>query len=337
MIDKNPLTVEVTRGGMVESRHRVHALVCDASGTVMHGWGDLDMSIYPRSAIKPFQALPFIESGAADAVSATKEEVAFACASHNGEQHHADMANVWLERMGLDHRHLECAGHYSHEEKTLHQQLRQDQDITNAHNNCSGKHCGFLSTARHLGESLEGYIAKDHPVQERLRRVLSELGDCDVSNSPTGIDGCGIPVFGMPLSAVALAAARMAAPEGLEAKRATAAKRITDAMMAFPYNVAGQNRFDTHMMVAGKGTFATKTGAEGVHVAICVESGLGVAVKCEDGTKRATDVATANILNFLGALDDTACHAVAHHLTTPLTNAAGTFAGEIRLSEGWQG
>ena len=336
MIDKNPLTVEVTRGGMVESRHRIHALVCDASGTVVHSWGDTEMPIYPRSAIKPMQALPFIETGAADAVSATVQEIAFACASHNGEPHHANMANDWLARVGLGPSYLECAGHHSHEVTTLHQQLTTGEVMTNAHNNCSGKHCGFLSTAQHLGESLAGYIEKDHPVQERLVRVLSELGDCDLSKGATGIDGCGIPVFGMPLAALALASARMAAPDGLSKARSVASKRITDAMMAHPFNVAGQNRFDTHLMKAGRGRFATKTGAEGVQIGICVASGLGMAVKCEDGNKRATEVATANLLKHVGELNEAAVAEVADHLRVPIKNAAGRHAGEIRMADGWQ-
>lgn len=337
MINNNPLIVEVTRGGMVESRHRVHALVMDAKGAVLHGWGDPDMLIYPRSAIKPMQALPFIETGAADAVSASTEDVSFACASHNGEWHHANHANTWLERLGLNHESLECIGHYSHEEQTLHEQLSGHERITNAHNNCSGKHCGFLTTAQHLGEPLENYISADHPVQQRLIQVLSELGGYDLSKGPTGIDGCGIPVVGMPLSALALAAARMAAPEGLGEQRKTASQRITSAMMAHPYEVAGQNRFDTNMMTAGKGAFATKTGAEGVHVGIFLKSGYGIAVKCEDGTKRATDVATGNILKLLGGLDEEGQAAVSHHLVTPLKNAAGLHVGDIRMIDGWQG
>lgn len=337
MINKDPLIVEVTRGGMVESRHRVHALVMDGEGSVIWGWGDLDMSIYPRSAIKPMQALPFIETGAADAISATINEVAFACASHNGEPHHTGRANQWLTRLGLSPENLECIGHYSHEEASLHDQLKGHEVITNAHNNCSGKHCGFLSTIVHQGEPLENYIHMDHPVQQRLIKVLSELGGCDLTQSPTGIDGCGIPVVGMPLSALALASARMAAPVKLAPDRQVATRRITEAMTAHPYEVAGQNRFDTNLMTAGKGAFVTKTGAEGVHVGIFLKSGYGIAVKCEDGTKRATDVAMGNILNLLGGLDEAGQAAVAHHLVTPIKNAAGMAAGEIRMASGWQG
>jgi len=337
MINKNPIIVEVTRGTMLESSHRIHGVICDALGHVVHGWGDLDLSIYPRSAIKPMQALPLLETGAADAASASEAEIAFACASHNGEKHHVNLTNNWLERLDLDHHKLECIGHISHEVETSYAQLQSGEKITNAHNNCSGKHTGFLSTAHHMGEPLEGYIKKDHPVQERLLRIISELGGCNLLNTAKGIDGCGIPVMAMPLSALALAAARMSAPDGLGVERQLACRRIISAMMAYPYNVAGQNRFDTKIMAAGKGLFATKTGAEGVHVGMFVKSGYGVAIKCEDGAKRATDVAMANIINLLGGLDAVGQVAVAHHLRAPLTNAAGLSTGEIRMCSGWRG
>jgi len=337
MINKNPVMVEVTRGTMVESQHRIHAVVCDVLGNIVHSWGDLDLSIYPRSAIKPMQALPLLETGAADAVSASEAEIAFVCASQNGENHHVNLTNNWLERLGLDHHKLECIGHISHEAETSYTQVQSGEKITNAHNNCSGKHTGFLSTAHNMGEPLEGYITKDHPVQERLLQVLLELGGCNLLNTAKGIDGCGIPVMAMPLSALALAAARMSTPDGLGVDRAIACRRITSAMMAYPYNVAGQNRFDTNIMAAGKGLFVTKTGAEGVHVGMFVKSGYGVAIKCEDGAKRATDVAMANIVNLLDGLDEAGQIAVAHHLRTPLNNVAGILTGEIRMRMGWQG
>ncbi len=337
MIDKNPLIVEVTRGNLVESRHRVHALVFDANGSLVHGWGDPDLSIYPRSSIKPLQALPFVESGAADAVSANADEIALACASHNGEAHHVTRVTKWLARIGMSHDYLECAAHVSIEEKSAHAQLWEHETLTEANNNCSGKHCGFLSTAHFLGEPLKGYIGREHPVQQRLVQVLSDMGDCDLSHAATGIDGCGIPVFAMPLSALALASARMAAPEGLSPVRATAARRIVEAMMAHPYSVAGQNRFDTELMRVGNGKFAVKTGAEGVHVGIYLPKGYGIALKCEDGSKRAADLAMGNILDLLGGLDEAARNAVAHHLIAPIYNAAGVHAGEVRMNSGWRG
>lgn len=283
------------------------------------------------------QAIPFVESGAADACNASPAEVAFACASHNGEHHHIDGISAWLSRLGLSADDLECAAHWPHEVQTLHERIAEASMLDKTSNNCSGKHTGFLATAQHLGEETRGYTQASHPVQARLKAILSEMGDVNLDGTPGGIDGCGIPVMGMPLSSMALALARMADPSGLGPKRRDASMRILKAVMAHPYNVAGQNCFDTNAMEAAPGRFVTKTGAEGVHAGIIPELGLGFAIKIDDGTKRACDVATANILNFLGQLDETAQQKIAHHLETPLVNAAKDPVGWIRMCEGWAG
>jgi len=337
MIDKNPLTVEVTRGSMVESRHLGAAIVVDAKGHVLHAWGDTERLIYPRSAIKPLQAIPFVESGAADACEAGPHEIAFACASHNGEHHHVDGVTAWLKRLELGPQHLECAPHWPHEEQTLHQRIREQPVLDAISNNCSGKHTGFLATAKHLGEPLSGYIQPDHPVQKRLKAVLAELGEFDLDGAPDGIDGCGIPVIGMPLSAMARALARLADPSGLPPKRRDASERILNAIMDHPYNIAGQNRFDSISMAAAPRRFVVKTGAEAVHAGILPELGAGFAVKVDDGTKRASDVIAANLLKFLGVLDETAQKKMAHFLETPIKNAAGLRAGSVRMRDGWAG
>jgi len=337
MIDKNPLTVEVTRGELVESRHIANAVVVDAKGNVLHAWGDIDRLIYPRSAIKPLQAIPFVESGAASACNANPSEVAFACASHNGEHHHVDGVCAWLGRMGLGPEHLECAAHWPHEEQTLRERLIEQPELDATSNNCSGKHTGFLATAKHLGESLKGYILPDHPVQRRLLAVLSDMGGVDLAATPRGIDGCGIPVVGMPLSAMALALARMADPDGLAPERRDASERILKSVMAHPYNVAGQNRFDTMAMSVAPGRFLVKTGAEAVHAGIIPELGAGFALKVEDGSKRASDVIAANLLELLGVLDLSARTRMAGLLEPPIKNAAGLYVGCIRMSRGWVG
>jgi len=337
MINKNPLTVEVTRGGMVESSHLGTAIVVDAKGRVLHAWGDTDRLIYPRSAIKPLQAIPFVESGAADACGATPDELAFACASHNGEHHHVDGVSAWLKRLGLSPAHLECAAHWPHEEQTLRERILEQPILDQTSNNCSGKHTGFLATAQHLGEDLAGYIQPDHPVQQRMKALLSELGEVNLDGAPDGIDGCGIPVMGMPLSAMAHALARMADPSGFDAKRRDASEKILKAVMAHPYNVAGQNRFDSIAMAAAPKRFVVKTGAEAVHAGILPELGVGFAVKVDDGTKRASDVIAANLLKFLGVLDETAQEKMAHFLETPINNAAGLHAGSVRMRDGWAG
>ena len=337
MASYNPLTVEVTRGDMVESRHLGAAVVMDRQGKVVHAWGDPDRVVYPRSAIKPVQALALIETGAADAFHVTDAELALATASHAGTPEHVSAVSNWLQRIGLGPDDLECGGHEPLDPDAAKDLVRTGEDFGPVHNNCSGKHAGFLTTAKHLAEPTAGYSKPGHPVQERLKTLLAEMGGADLTRAPEGTDGCGIPVFGMPLAAVALALARMAGPETLDDRRAAAAKRIIAAMMAHPFLAAGPDRFDTIAMQAAPGRFAVKTGAEGMYGAILPGPGLGVALKIDDGAKRASEVAMAAILEFLGVLDEKAAGALEPFLETPVTNAREEPVGQIRMAKGWAG
>ena len=256
MSDNNPLIVEVTRGDMVESRHRGHCVVADRTGASVHVWGDGDLLIYPRSAIKPLQALALIETGAADA-------------------------------------------------------------------------CRLSATALHMGEPTKGYSGSDHPVQQRLAAIMEEMGGVDLAASSSGIDGCGIPVIGMPLTALALALACMADGRDLDATRAAACARIIAAMTANPNMIAGPGRFDTIAMTAGCGAFVVKAGAEGVYAGIVPGLGLGVALKIADGAKRAAEVAMAAVLEHLGVLEQMP--------ETPVLNAAQAKVGVIRMGPDWPG
>ncbi|MHA1598651.1 MAG: asparaginase, partial [Alphaproteobacteria bacterium] len=248
----NPVLVEVTRGNTVESRHRGAVCIMDAGGSVIAALGDVETPVYPRSAVKPLQALALIESG----VDISPEELALVCASHNGEPQHVEKVLQWLDRLGLGVDDLECG-------PSIMMEGLVDKP-TRAHNNCSGKHTGFLATALHLGEPTTQYIAATHPVQQRLRRTLGEMCDVDLTDALPGskgygIDGCGIPVLAMPLQATALGMARMTAPS------AAAAQRIISAMTTHPFLVGGSGRFDTRLMQATNGQVVVKTGAEGVH------------------------------------------------------------------------
>ena len=324
----NPVLIEVTRGGMVESRHRGAAVAMDSQGRIVAAWGDVDALIYPRSSIKPIQALPLIESGAADKYKVGPEEIALACASHGGEPAHTERVAAWLARHDLAERDLECGAHMPSETESSADLIRAGRPASALHNNCSGKHAGMLLTARHLGEPMRGYIGADHPVQRRLRGLLADLGDCALDGVSTGIDGCGIPVYAMPLKALALAMARMADPAALPDARSDAARRIVRAMTAHPYLVAGKGRFDTEIMAAGRGAVAVKGGAEGVHAAILPELRLGVALKIDDGgAGRSSPVAMAALLRRLKAMPE---DRLADWLERPVTNAAGRTAGAIR-------
>jgi L-asparaginase II len=330
----DPICVEVTRGDLVESRHRVRACVVDAEGRVVEAWGDIAAHVYPRSAIKPLQAIPLVETGAADAFGLEPRHVALACASHLGETIHTETVSHWLGHIGCGADDLECGGHLPRADKAMIDLIRSGAAVSGIYNNCSGKHTGFLTTCRHLGEDTKGYITAAHPAQQRLAALHAELGGETLDDSERGLDGCGIPVLGMPLSALARAMARMAAPETLTDTRGRAVERIIAAMTAHPEMVRGTGGFDTVAMRAGQGRFATKTGAEGVHIAIVAEKRLGVAVKVEDGNNRATPVIMTALLDRLGVLDDAARAALSGFATTAVENVVGTHVGDIRLAPG---
>ncbi len=299
----NPVLIEITRGTLVECRHRGAAVAVDDGGRVIQAWGDVDRPVFARSAAKPLQALPLIETGAADALGLSDAEIALATASHSGESRHTDRIAAWLGRLGLGPADLECGAHAPTNESASAALIRSGMAFSALHNNCSGKHTGFLATAVHRGEPTAGYIQPDHSVQRRVTAALAEMCDFDATCAPTGIDGCGIPVIGMSLTALARGLARMAAPAGLPAARAAACRRIVDAMIGHPVLIAGSARFDTAVMEAGNGAFAVKAGAEGVHVAILPKAGLGIALKIDDGGGRASEVALANLLDRLVVLD----------------------------------
>lgn len=325
-----PIAVEVTRGGMVESVHRVIAAVVDASGRAVSSWGDVDRLVYGRSAIKPIQALPVLESGAAEAFKLDDSEVTLCCASHSGEPMHADRVVAWLERLGLSADDLECGPQIPIHEASAHAMIRSGAKPTRAHNNCSGKHSGMLTTAVHLGEPTKGYIGDDHPVQKRLKAVMADMSGCDLSAVPTGYDGCGIPVFGVPLKGMARAMARFADPTGLGAARQAAIRRIVASCAAHPLLIGGTDRFNSTLLAETGTRCLLKSGAEGVFAGAATEQGLGICLKVDDGNGRAAQVAIGAILRHLGVLDAAAQGRLANSLTTPVRNWAGRLVGVVR-------
>lgn len=329
----NPILVETTRGELVESRHTGAAAVVDASGRVVRIWGDIDAPVFARSAIKPLQALPLLESGAADRFGLGNVEIALACASHRGEPIHVETVRRWLERADLGPRDLECGAHAPGNAEAAAALIRAGEAPSAVHNNCSGKHSGFLTTARHLGEPTRGYIAPEHPVQRRVTAVLEEMSGLDLSRAPRGTDGCGIPVIGISLRGMARAMARLADPKGLAAERAEAGKRILDAMAAAPLMVSGTGTFNTVLMTVAGATVRLKTGAEGVYCAVLPGLGYGVALKIDDGASRASEVAVAAILDGLGAFSEAQRATLAPQLRPIVRNVAGREVGEIRATE----
>ncbi len=323
--------VEVTRGGRVESQHGVHAVVTDADGRIVAAWGDPDRLTFPRSANKPLQALPLIETGAADRFQLSPREIAFSCASHMGEPFHVAAAAAWLTRIGLSGDALECGAHFPYDEAHAHQMIRDGIKPSGLHNNCSGKHSGMLSHAVQCGDDPKGYIQFDHPVQQRVARAVKEI--CGIDGDPGyGIDGCGIPTFAIPLQSLARGMARLADPSRLSADRAAAARRIVAAMAAFPEMVSGTGEFVTcAMQIAGEKA-VVKSGAEGVFTGSLRAQGFGFALKVEDGAGRAAEVAAAALLTRFAGLDEAEQAKLDAFLVPKIRNRAGLIVGDMQAA-----
>ena len=334
-MSESPILVEVWRGALAESAHRGAYVVVDSDGRVVEAKGDAGRAVFARSAIKPLQALPLIESGAAEAFAVRDDEMALACASHSGEPFHVQAVTAWLGRVGLSVADLECGAHAPYHPSSVKALNTAGQEPTQAHNNCSGTHSGVLTTCRHLKEPTRGYINAEHPAQQRITRALEEMCGVSLGTAPRGIDGCGFPQMAIPLQALARGIARLGAPDALSRERAAACRRIATSMTTHPAMVSGTGRFCTRAMEAGKGKFVVKTGAEGVYMAAIPAKGYGIALKVDDGGTRAAEVMMATLLIRHASLDAGPVAALEALQRPSLSNVAGRIVGELRPVPGF--
>ncbi len=341
----DPDLVHAMRGGIVESFHRGAFAVVDAQARVRHSVGDIERPVFPRSAVKVLQALPLVASGAADALGLSDAELALACASHTGEPRHVETALSMLAKAGLDEAALECGMHWPGGEAAARALAREGLQPGARHNNCSGKHAGFLCLgclmARARGadprDFVRGYVRPDHPVMREVAAALAATTGVDLARAPMGTDGCSIPTWGLPLRALATGFARVATGEGLTAAHAAAAQRLRAAVAAQPWFVGGTGRFDTRVMERlGERVFC-KVGAEGVYCAALPEAGLGVALKMDDGNNaRAAEVVMATLLLLLVDLSPSESAFAQSLAVPPLLNWNGIRVGELRASDALQ-
>jgi L-asparaginase II len=319
--------VDVIRGGRLESQHRGHVVLCDAHG-VVGAWGDPDALIYPRSAIKMIQALPLVVSGAADALS--DRRLALACASHQGAAIHTDEVAAWLAELGLSEADLRCGPQIPDDRDAKHAMIRAHGAPDQTHNNCSGKHTGFLMLAQRLGAGPD-YIDPDHPVQTAVMEAFETVtGETSPGHC---IDGCSAPNPACTMAGLARAMAWFATAGRRDDALSVAAQRITRAMAAHPEMVAGERRACTELMRAMDGV-VIKTGAEAVFTGILPDRGLGVAIKIADGGTRGSNAAIAHVLARLGALDP-AHPAAQAQIGGPMRNRRDIEVGFLRASEGF--
>lgn len=294
----NPVLVNVIRGATVESRHRGAVVVLDPDGGVAFSAGDIDAPVFPRSAVKAIQALPLIESGAADRFRLAPPEIALACASHNGEPRHVAAASSMLTKAGIDAGALECGTQWPMAEKVSRALAAEGRTPNALHNNCSGKHSGFLCVCCAQGLDTGGYVKAGHKLQDEIRGCLEAMTGAAHKAENRGTDGCSIPTYAVPLRSLALAFARFGTGAGLEPERAKATRRIREAIAEAPEMVAGEDRFDTSAMRIFGSRLMVKVGAEGVYCGTLPELGLGVAIKCDDGNGRAAEVAMAAVIDL---------------------------------------
>ena len=323
---RNPILIELTRGALVESVHAGALAVVRTDGGVLAALGDVAAPVFPRSAIKPLQALPFVESGAPERFGFGTAEIALASASHSGTPSHTALVSTMLKRAGLTPAALACGVHEPMDPATARDLIRRGATPTALHHNCSGKHAGMLITAVHRNEPTQGYWRTDHPVQARVRAALENLGGVQLTPEACGIDGCSVPNWAMPLTALARAFARLATGEGLSDTRAAACRRIAEACTKHPDLVAGPGRLNTLLLARLPGRLLLKSGAEGVYCGALPDRGLGFAIKIDDGAARAVEAVVVHLVARF--------HPQVAGLGPPfrLTNWRGLEVGRMRAS-----
>ncbi|HEY1543212.1 MAG TPA: asparaginase [Xanthobacteraceae bacterium] len=330
----NPILVEVTRGNLVESRHRGSVAVVDADGATVLALGDVETPIFPRSAIKGPQALVLVESGGADRYGLDDEALALACASHGGEPAHVARAERTLRAAGLDAAALECGTHWPSHQASALALARSGATATALHNNCSGKHSGFLCAACAMGIDTRGYVAHEHPVQREVKAMLESTTGAKIPDERRAVDGCSVPTWALPLRSLALAFARFATGRGMGKERAAAAQRLRAAVAAKPWFVSGTGRFSSELMGHFGARAFVKGGAEGVYCGALPELGYGVAIKCDDGQGRAAEVVMAAVIARFLQLSDADRAFLPRFLRPELKNWRGTTVGALKPTPG---
>ena len=332
--------VEVRRGAITESRHRGHIAVVTPDGRIVTSAGDPVNVTFLRSSAKPFQTMPLLTSGAAERFGFTDEEVALACASHNGEPIHTKLVASMLKKIGLGPEALKCGVHEPYSSKAAAELRTRGEQPNVLHNNCSGKHAGMLAVAKHLGAPTDNYDQPENAVQLAIARVVAQFSGIPEEDLAVGIDGCGVPVFGVTVNAMALAFARLVSPPNdFDKLTHEACLRIVKVMMKYPELIGGtHDRLDTEIMKAAPRRLVSKVGAEGVYTAgvvPCEEwpEGLGLSIKIEDGDDhRARPTVVIEALRQLGLLRDKSLEAVSKYAFFPVKNRRGDVVGEIRAA-----
>jgi L-asparaginase II len=330
--DVPPVLAELWRGEVVEAELRGVFAVVSSDGEVVVRAGNIEHVTYLRSSSKPFQAMAVVASGAAQRFGLVQSEIAVICGSHSGEPTHVDAVRGILAKIGLDESALQCGVHPPMDSTSAQTLIRAGEQPRPIHNNCSGKHAGMLAFCRQIGAPIEGYLEPEHPVQRAALEVIADMSGVPAAGIRTGIDGCGVPTFALPVRAIALMFARLAVPDAAPPHLREACRAVAEAMVRHPEMVAGtKGRWDTDLMRAGGGDIVSKGGAEGVSCCGVRSRGVGIALKSVDGGGRGNEALVCSLLRRLGLLPDSQFAALRDWAQPVVTNNRGEVVGRITV------
>ncbi|MGI9055293.1 MAG: asparaginase [Pyrinomonadaceae bacterium] len=331
---KSEILAEVIRGETVESIHRGHLIILDGAGETLFKIGDPELVTFFRSASKALQFVPCMTSGAAENFGFGEKEIALACASHSGEKIHTTLAAGMLEKAGLSETDLKCGTHLPFHEPTADEMIRNGEQPTQIHNNCSGKHAAMVAFAKYIGAEIETYEHSDNPIQQKILETISQFTDVPKNEIKLAVDGCAAPNFAVSVKAMARSFAKLVnPPDDFDENLKDACRKIVLAKTKFPELIGGTERLDTLLMQAGNGKFISKIGAEGVWLGGVLPSekfprGLGIALKIEDGDdKRARAVIAVEVLRQLGIFD---AETLTEFAPLQIKNRRGETVGKIK-------
>ena len=336
MESTDPLRVSYTRGDEIESEHRAALAVVDSQGKLVAAAGDANLFAYFRSSAKPFQAIPLVESGAADAFGLTESELAFCCSSHHGEEAQQQAVAEMLKKIGADPGILQCGAASPLDDTEFARVTLGLVSPSPLQNCCSGKHAGMLATCLHLGYSVDSYLSPGHPLQVQILEIVADAMQVDPSSISLATDGCSLPTFGASVTSFARAFAALAAPEkspssGMQAHE-PAIERLLAAMVSYPENIAGKGQLDTELMRLANGNVVAKMGAEGLLCMAVPEHELGVAIRICDGSYRGLNMLAISVLEQLSLVEPSELLEMKAALIQPVTNANGWTVGEVRTN-----
>jgi len=325
-----PVLVELYRGDVIESRHRGWIAVCDNNGTIKRQLGKPLPSAYVRSSLKPFQILPLLINKIDEKFNFTEQELAIIMSSHSGQAKHIELVLSILEKTGFTKDNLKCGAHSPIHRASSATIYKKGEKPCNLHCNCSGKHAGMLAVCKFYGWEIEGYLSPDHPVQKLIGKSIAYMTDMPEDGLKAGIDGCGVPVYPIPLNNLAMGYARLVASENLKKEYQEAVRKVVEIMIKYPDLIAGDERFDTDLMQEMKGKLICKGGGEAVCCSALVKDKIGIALKIEDGNSRAVGPVMMEVLKQLNALSKSNLENLKKWHNTPSYNFAKTLVGGLR-------